>query len=266
MCIYRFYLELDKESTPIPLINTHTGAHCAETSGDGLLMPMSTSELDPDSSGFGQSGSGMSGSGMELIPEHIICSNPVQTLQVSLFDSIYSSLSTLECMLMSIPDLNTNSSNDREPALIFIIDLPNESDLFVTQHDLNEPFIDHFDTGTYTITITACSGVDFACDQMGLVELGNITFVIGTHQRRLFPYGETIGDESFRDVLDGAVEIPLSKTIPFWSSYYNKIYVSSTAKIKTTVTFLHTLNRSTSFVHIQSRKCSMLKYRYILII
>jgi len=43
---------------------------------------------------------------------------------------------------------------------------------------------------------------------------------------RLLPYGDPVDDHSFRGVLDGGVPIYPPESIPFFSNYYNRLYVS----------------------------------------
>lgn len=200
----------------------------AQTTDDGdMLMPMSTTEPEADyGSGESGIGSGASGSGMDLMPETILCSNPIQTLSVSLFDSISFALESFQCVLLVTPLLDTNTSEENEPSLLFIVTLPDSNKLYVPQDDPDPPFIDHFDVGVHFIAISACRGMGVSCDSTQIFVIGNVTISIDSYQRRLFPYGEVMDDEYFRNVLDGAVSIVVPNTIPFWSRYYHTLYVS----------------------------------------
>ena len=193
-----------------------------------MLMPLPTSEPDEDildnGSGFG---SGASGSGMDLMPETILCSNPTESLSVSLFDSISSAMGAFQCILLVTPMLDTNTSETIEPSLLFIVTLQGGNKLYIPQDDPDPPFIDFLDVGIHNVAVSACRGTGVSCDSMQIFEIGNVTININSYQRRLFPFGDVLNDDSFRNVLDGAVPIVIPETIPFWSRYYHTIYVST---------------------------------------
>ena len=70
-------------------------------------------------------------------------------------------------------------------------------------------------------------GADDACDpDLMSVNLGNISVTVLPSSNRLFPYRPSVGDSEFRGVLDGAVPIYPSDSVPFFSTYYRRLYVS----------------------------------------
>ena len=65
------------------------------------------------------------------------------------------------------------------------------------------------------------------CDERySTTNLGLVTVIVLPSTERLFPYGEVTSDMSFRGVLDGAVPVYPSDSIPFYSTYYRKLFVS----------------------------------------
>ena len=87
-----------------------------------------------------------------------------------------------------------------------------------------------FPTGLYSVTYSACLQeapfTKICANESETIVLGTVSTTIVPSTDRLFPYGLSTGDRSFKGVLDGAVPIYLTEPVPFFTNYYNRLYVS----------------------------------------
>ncbi len=193
-----------------------------ETGSGEMLMPFTEEPNDNgDVSGSGgQPPTEGSGSGGGLEPDVITCSNRIDQVTISNFETIATLLNIFECSL--------DTENGNSTGLLFIIGLLNGETITVTEEIGSRLLLDEFNEDLIVFTVTVCTYTDDMedCDGEYVLELGSVSVTLTSHQDRLLPYGEITEDSSFRNVLDGAVSIPLSETVPFYSNYYHSLYVS----------------------------------------
>ena len=185
-----------------------------------LLVPFPTEEPTSQSDG---SGSGLlppiEGSG-GLEPDHIICPSSTNQITVSLFETLTSAVGKFGCRLVT--------ENNNSTGLLFTIEVQGMDELLLTEVVGDMLFVDlGFSPGVLEVMVTVCTEEgNEECDGTEYQDLDNVTITIVAHRDRLFPYGDALDDESFRDVLDGAVPIVAPERLPFYSNYYNTLYVS----------------------------------------
>ena len=92
----------------------------------------------------------------------------------------------------------------------------------VSENDRGAVFADFFAVGSHNLQVDVCNERSGACAETAL----SVTLTVSRHQGRLFPFGSGYLDvaRSFAD--DRAYSIIVSRRIPFWNLYYNRIYVS----------------------------------------
>ena len=160
------------------------------------------------------------GSGSGLMSPEITCSPPSPILTTEIFTPLSTLLDSLSCEVTG-----TYAS------LLYIFDLVDRLELLTEERLLNSFVADVLKRGENTITnITVC----FEHRQYGTCDpdlpttyLEGITISVQPSTDRLFPYGFSTGDNSFRGVLDGAVPIYPPDSVPFYSKYYRRLYVSN---------------------------------------
>lgn len=131
----------------------------------------------------------------------------------------------------------STTSQSQQPLLFTFINTTSAGN-FITSRDFTErelasTFIGDligFDLRTYRVNISVCvQAENGTCDVYGpipVLDLGMILVTVTPSTNRLFPYGILTDDSSFRGVLDGAVAVYSLRGIPFFSNYYNRLYVS----------------------------------------
>lgn len=164
-------------------------------------------------------GSGQSGSG--LMPPDITCSQIPLTFTAEIFTPLSMLIESLECQ-------STSSM-----PLLFVLDFADRQEMLTPQRASNSFVADLLERGGNSINITVCfqqTGNSTVCDpDFTTTNLGIISISVQSSTSRLFPYDSLTrltGDRSFRGVLDGAVPIYPTDSIPFYSTYYRRLYVS----------------------------------------
>lgn len=90
------------------------------------------------------------------------------------------------------------------------------------------------------VYVTVCSqGEGGICDpEIESVDIGRVTVSVQPNTVRIFPYGVSANDRSFRDVLDGARPIYPPDGVPFFSDYYTSLHVRELVKLECVETCL----------------------------
>lgn len=155
-----------------------------------------------------------SGSG-ETLPTLITCSPPTTSIDVF-------SLASEIITCMSVPDTAT---------LLYIFTFAGQTIVFSDSQLSSRLAVEMFGAGGAEVAITVCEeGERRSCSQDSIaVDVGVVTLSVELSLTGGFPYGQDlIGDSSFRGVLDGARPIYPPDSVPFYSNYYNTLYVSET--------------------------------------
>ena len=193
----------------------------SQTEGSGsFLIPFPTEEptSQSDSSGSGLSPPIEGSGGLEL--DHIECPSSTNQITVSLFETLTSAVNKFGCRLVT--------DNNNSTGLLYTLEFQDSDELLITEAVGDMLFVDlGLSPGVMEVMVTVCTdGGNEDCDGTEYQDLDNVTVTIVAHGDRLFPYGDTLDDESFRDVLDGAVPIVTPERLPFYSNYYHTLYVS----------------------------------------
>lgn len=159
------------------------------------------------------SGSGMVSSGSGIVPDQITCQSQLETETITFeaFDSVEFIFRTLAARC---------SSTNQDITPTFSITLQDQTVLMSSQQLEETLLIEHLSIGNNSISVMVCG---LTCEQATMLD---VVVSVEPSTRRLFPYGYSTGDDSFSRVLDGSVPIYPSHSIPFFSNYYKRLYVS----------------------------------------
>lgn len=179
-----------------------------------ILSKLSATSLTGESELMPSSGSGSaSGSDLLFLIDPPTCDTYSITLDVNLFDTILNELLQLNCKAAA-----------EEYTIVF---KSSELGLDLTEHDDTPLFADYFDYSDVpqTFSIEVCSYSILTGDICSSKAI-SVSATIGRHSDRLLPFGVLFSDNSVKNADDRSVGVFLPNPIPFWSRYYNSIYVS----------------------------------------
>lgn len=167
----------------------------------------------------------MSGSGTEPQPD-FICS-AISTISVGIFSPLRTLIGQFDCRRRFLAI-----------SLLYTITFEDRGGVALTEDGIDETVVaDLFRVGESIVQISICSEISMECDpDSQTVDIENVTVTVTPHTGRLFPYGEVTRDPSFRGVLDGAVPLYPPSNIPFFSSYYTSLHVSTLQCIVVSIT------------------------------
>ncbi len=138
------------------------------------------------------------------------CATSIYNLSASLFDSISETLRQLEC--------NTTAPLGFE----YVIDGSGLTGINTFQDVFLPTFAEHFSTGTYTLEITVCNRAYGDCNETPVI----VELTVTSYPHRLFPFGHSYSQNAIEYADDFATSVYSYNGIPYWSGYYNRVYVS----------------------------------------
>lgn len=191
-----------------------------------LLLPGLTPLQDGGSGSGDLSPMGMFGSGSGMPTATPL--PPVIT--ISCVQQQFNSIATEIFLLLNtvVDGFQCCSSSSNTP-LLFVLTFPNQRVEVVTESRLDLDFVaDVFERGSTVVSISVCGqGSGGVCNpDIAVVDLGEVTVTVQPSSFSVFPYGLNARDRSFRGVLDGARPIYPPARIPFFSNYYQRLFVS----------------------------------------
>lgn len=223
---------------------------CYNDCGD-LCHSVSSSGLTPlqdEGSGSGTilSPMGMLGSGSGTSP--LTPSPPVVvTISCAQQQQPLDNVTTEIFLLLSVVvDGFQCCSSSSSTSLLFILTFPNQRVEVLTESQLDFSFVaDILERGSTIVSISVCGeGSGGVCNpDIAVVDLGEVTVTVQQSSFSFFPYGPNSRDRSFRDVLDGARPIYPPARIPFFSDYYQSLFVSCCSVIALNADILGTVEK-----------------------
>ena len=176
---------------------------CCYSPGGTELLPMA----------FGSGSASGSDIMMPVALDPPSCNTTSLSVDVNVFDTIIDSFLKLNCRAV-----------EEGYAIVF---KSSELGLDLMESDNTAVFVDYFDHSNdpQTFYLEVCN-YDILNGDVGSCVVIIVTAVISRHSDRLLPFGGSFSDESVTNADDRSVGIFLSNPIPFWSGYYNSVYVS----------------------------------------